>query len=324
MTGVFPTDANIISYGSSGSIKALNRRLHWGRRGIVCQHDPRHVDMLVKDVGLEHGNSVQTPATHDATEEEEPEPLDQVQHSKCRSQVASCLFPSQDRVDNVHRERVVSKDVKPHATELCQVEEADQTFEREIQWEQRFSTTLSDSDWAGCKDTRQSSSAGVMLLGSHTLQACTRKQEIIARSSAEPELYAAALGASESKGIVSLLRDLGYEMKPVLAIDAKATDHILQWMQDEIRSERLRVRRVKSEENVADLGTKPLSKAVIAKHCLRCDMSTWLKKVFSASVKSWRCSGTSCQQSVRISSQQVTMSRQQPAATEATSSNRMG
>ena len=31
---------------------------------------------------------------------------------------------------------------------------------------------------------------------------------------------------------------------------------------------RLRVRRVKSEENVADLGTKPLSKAVIAKHCL--------------------------------------------------------
>ena len=40
------------------------------------------------------------------------------------------------------------------------------------------------------------------------------------------------------------------------------------WMQDEIRSKRLRVRRVKSEENVADLGIKPLSKAVIAKHCL--------------------------------------------------------
>ena len=29
-----------------------------------------------------------------------------------------------------------------------------------------------------------------------------------------------------------------------------------------------RVRRVRSEDNVADLGTKPLSKAVIAKHCL--------------------------------------------------------
>ena len=38
-------------------------------------------------------------------------------------------------------------------------------------------------------------------------------------------------------------------------------------MQDEIRSKRLRVRRVKSEENVADLGTKLLSKAAIAKNC---------------------------------------------------------
>ena len=69
----------------------------------------------------------------------------------------------------------------------------------------------------------------------------------------------------------------------MLAIGAKATEHILHrqgigklkhidvaylWVQDEIRSQRLRVRRVRSEENVADLGTKAPSKAVIAKHCL--------------------------------------------------------
>ena len=77
--------------------------------------------------------------------------------------------------------------------------------------------------------------------------------------------------------------DLGFAVKPVLAIDVKATEHILHrqgigklkhidvaylWVQDEIRSQRLRVRRVRSEENVADLGTKPISKTVIAKHCL--------------------------------------------------------
>ena len=81
---------------------------------------------------------------------------------------------------------------------------------------------------------------------------------------------------------MSLLKDLGCEMKPVLAIDANATENIFHrqgigrlkhidvtylWMQDEVRSKRLRVRRVNSEENVADLGTKPLSKAVTAKHC---------------------------------------------------------
>ena len=62
------------------------------------------------------------------------------------------------------------------------------------------------------------------MLGEHALKSHTRKQKVIARSSAEAELYAVALGASESKGIVSLLRDLGYEKKPVLAIDAKATE----------------------------------------------------------------------------------------------------
>ena len=80
-----------------------------------------------------------------------------------------------------------------------------------------------------------------------------------------------------------MMRDLGFAVKPVLNTDSKATEHILHrqgigklkhtdvaylWVQDEIRSQRLRVHRVRSEENVTDLGTKPLSKAVIAKHGL--------------------------------------------------------
>ena len=88
-------------------------------------------------------------------------------------------------------------------------------------------TTFTDSDWAGCEETRKSSSAGVIMLDDQCLDSIHAKAEIFARISAEAELSAAALGASESKGIVSLLRDLGYEMKPVLAIDAKATEHIL-------------------------------------------------------------------------------------------------
>ena len=62
----------------------------------MYQHDPRHVDVLVRDLGLEQGNSEESPATHDVTEEE-PEPLDQFQHSRYRSQVARCLFFSQHR-----------------------------------------------------------------------------------------------------------------------------------------------------------------------------------------------------------------------------------
>ena len=65
--------------------------------------------------------------------------------------------------------------------------------------------TFTDSDWAGCKETRKP----------------------IMRRSAEAELCAAALGASELKVVLSLLKDCGFELKPVLAIVAEATEHIL-------------------------------------------------------------------------------------------------
>ena len=48
MDGVCPIKAKIISHGSPESIKALNRRLHWSKRGMLYQHNPRHVDVFVK------------------------------------------------------------------------------------------------------------------------------------------------------------------------------------------------------------------------------------------------------------------------------------
>ena len=102
--------------------------LHRKKRRIVCLHDPRHVDVLMKDLVLEHGNSVQTPAKHEMTEEV-PELLDQVQHSKYTSQVARCLFISQDRADITFIVNVVCQRMsKPHATEPCQVVEGGQVL----------------------------------------------------------------------------------------------------------------------------------------------------------------------------------------------------
>ena len=88
-------------------------------------------------------------------------------------------------------------------------------------------TVFTDSDWAGCKETRKSSSAGVLMLGRHTVKIYTRKQKVIAKSSAEAELCAAALGASEAKEVQSVMCDLGCAVEPVLVIDARATEHIL-------------------------------------------------------------------------------------------------
>ena len=91
------------------------------------------------------------------------------------------------------------------------------------------------------------------------MKAYTRKQKIIARSSAEAVFSAPALGASAAKGVQSMMCDLGFAVKPLLIIDAEATEHILHrhgigkmkhidvahlWLQDEVKSNSLRVRRV--------------------------------------------------------------------------------
>ena len=141
-------------------------------------------------------------------EEEESEPLSEVQHQQYRSQVA-CVFLSQDRADITFIvNELYQKMSSPNQQGLAKLKRLARYLKRERQWGQVFEygemaeelTAFTDSDWAGCKETRKSSIAGVLMLGGHTSKAYTRKQKVIAKSSAEAELYAAALGASEAKG----------------------------------------------------------------------------------------------------------------------------
>ena len=276
----------------------------------MYQHDPRHIDVLVKDLGLENGTSAQTPATPEVTEEEKPGPLSQVQHHKYRSQVARCLFLSQDRSDITFIvNELCQRMSNPTQQSLVKLKRLTRYLKRERQWGKEDSEVI--KRW--CGDAW-----------------CTRLEGVHSKTEDHCEEQCRGRAVCGSIGSVRIERNRvvaerpGYEKKPVLAIDAKATEHILHrqgigklkhidvaylWIQDEVRSHRLRVRRVRSEDNVADLGTKPLSKAVIAKHCL----ALGIKKMFRWTVKSWRCSGTSVQQSARSSRQQVTMSREQPA-----------
>ena len=92
---------------------SIEQEVALGISGELCINTiPDMLMWLVKELDL----SMEIQCTHQQRTmwtESEAEPLDQAQHSKNWSQVARCLFLSQDRADKaVHCERAVPEDVE--------------------------------------------------------------------------------------------------------------------------------------------------------------------------------------------------------------------
>jgi hypothetical protein len=143
-------------------------------------------------------------------------------------------------------------------------------------------TVYADSNWAGCKETRKSTSGACFMHGSHLLKSYAKTQSNIALSSAEAELYAFVSAASDAIGLRSMARDFGLDLTPHLFVDATAAIGIAQrkglgkvrhldtqalWIQDAVRQRRVNLEKVLGTENPADLMTKHLDQRSIEK-CL--------------------------------------------------------
>ena len=84
-----------------------------------------------------------------------------------------------------------------------------------------------DSDWAGCRRTRKSTSGGVLMLGTTAVRGWSTNQAVIALSSGEAEYYAALKGASSALGYQSMLRDVGMDTTVTLYSDSSAARGII-------------------------------------------------------------------------------------------------
>ena len=69
--------------------------------------------------------------------------------------------------------------------------------------------TRSDTDWAGGRRTRRSTTGGYTSYGSHLLKSWCKTQATVALSSAEAELYGLVRASAETLGLMSLYKDLG-------------------------------------------------------------------------------------------------------------------
>ena len=70
-------------------------------------------------------------------------------------------------------------------------------------------TFCSDSNFAGCLQSRKSTSSCKIFYGKHLFKSTSTTQAVVSLSSAEAEFYAAVKAAAAGVGCVSMMRDLG-------------------------------------------------------------------------------------------------------------------
>jgi hypothetical protein len=135
---------------------------------------------------------------------------------------------------------------------------------------------LTDSDWAGCKVTRRSTSGTVVFLGKHILTFSCRMQKSTALSSGEAELIAQTDGLTETIGIARLLMEQDMNMKVESFCDSSAAKGTLQrlgagrikhletrhlWGQDMVSRGLASITHISRSINCADVLTHSTSKS---------------------------------------------------------------
>ena len=105
----------------------------------------------------------------------------------------------------------------------------------ERQWIQVFEfgdmssevTVFSDSDWAGDKEDEEIVKRGSRARGTTPFESVYKKTEDHRQKQCRSRTVCSSIGSVRSERVESMMRDLGFALKPVLVIDAKATEHIL-------------------------------------------------------------------------------------------------
>ena len=269
--------------------KILNRVIRHTSSGWELEADPRHAEFMIEELGLKDAKPVVSPG-EDAAEEEMSEELDEWQPQRFRSLAARSKYQSADRPDIQYSVkelcRCVSKPTKRSWEALRRLVKFLVGKPRLVwryQWEGQLDEVdgYSDSNWAGCKTSRKSTSGGAIMIGSHLIRSWSKTQATIAQSSAEAELFGGVKTACETIGIASLLKDLGQEVKLRMHMDASAALGIAQrkgvgkvrhlstgtlWLQEKQLKNLMDIRKIAGSENIADMFTKNIGQQLMERH----------------------------------------------------------
>ena len=232
--------------------------------------------------------------------------MNEIDAKRYRRGVARVNFMAQDRPDLSVSSRIMSQF-------MATPREGDEKLLKRVirylrkypvscsmfEWQERPKaiTVNIDSDWAGDRVTRKSTSGGTIRNGKHLIQHWSKLQATVALSSGEAELNASVKGTSEVIGFKEMLEDLGINIEVEIETDASVCKSILLrhgsgrikhlstkqlWVQGAIESYGIKILKVPRNENPADLLTHS---------CTRADHDDHLKKLSQSRISS--CTGIS-------------------------------
>ena len=272
-------------------IRILNRIARRTPHGYEWEADPRHAELIIQQMGLVAATSLSTPGNKDRDPHLDEEPLQGEEATAYRAAAARANYLAMDRADIQYAAKEVCRKmatprrcdwqkVKRLARYLVGVPRVVQQFNWQASPDRI--TAIVDTDYAGCLETRKSTSGGVLMHGSHCIRSWSTTQSVIALSSGEAELYGIVKGASAGLGFQSIAKDLGSSLYVDVYSDSAAAKGMVRrtglgkvrhihvqelWVQQALRENRFGLYHIPGVDNPADILTKYVEKAGLDKHC---------------------------------------------------------
>ena len=280
-------------------ITLLNRIVRWRADFVEVQADAKHQRLILECFGLDaSSNALASPSVKVDVDRAGDGELEKGEATNFRAIAARANYLAADRADLQYAVKEACRGMAtPLASDVSKMKRIARYLVGVPALKMRSGPesydddkiiAYVDSDWAGCRKTRRSTSGGMLVVGGMLVRSWSSTQAVVATSSGEAEYYALVRGSAEAIGLQSILGELGWDLKVEVRVDSSAakaissrvglgkTRHVevkFLWVQDAVRAKRIKIMKVLGTLNPADILTKPKSHT---------EMNTLLKIVGSS------------------------------------------